>query len=134
MDSFYKILAEIEAIHKRKAADYGSDSDSLANVRASQEFGIAPWVGVVLRTNDKMHRIKQFIRRGTLANESVRDSLLDNANYFIIALSLYDEAERERVQRRGRLGSVPSGKRTRRVANKGKGKAAHRLPRNGGKK
>ena len=91
-DPFYRVLGEIAELHARKSTDYGTDSDPFANVRASEEFNIAAWVGAALRANDKMTRIKSMVSKGYLANESVRDSLTDIAVYMIIATCLLDEA------------------------------------------
>lgn len=90
---FLAALEEVRAMHIKKSQDYGSSlsGDPLANIRASTEFGIPGWVGAMVRANDKVHRIKEFSRKGTLANEGVRDSLLDLAAYSLIALVLYDE-------------------------------------------
>ena len=88
---YLKILDEMRELHIRKAADYGRGKDPLANVRASEEFGIPAWKGVCVRMNDKMHRIKSLILNGSLKNESVEDSLMDLAAYSLIALRLYRE-------------------------------------------
>lgn len=90
---FLKLLDEIRSLHLKKAADYGRGADPFANVRASAEFGIPAWVGVMVRANDKVQRIKSFITNGKLVNESVRDSLMDLAAYALIALALFDEDE-----------------------------------------
>lgn len=91
---YLKVLEEMAALHKRKAADYGRGADPFANVRAAVEFGLPAWLGVMVRANDKMHRIKSFAQNGSLKNESVEDSLMDLAAYALIALVLYRE-ERE---------------------------------------
>lgn len=88
---FHALLAEMGALHDRKQADYGRGQDPLANVRASAEFGVPPWVGAVLRANDKVHRIKSMIQNGRLENESVEDSLMDVAVYMLLARILRDE-------------------------------------------
>jgi len=88
---FDSLLREIAALHDKKAQDYGSYDDPLANVRASLGFGIPPWLGAVLRLNDKVVRIQSFARKGILANESLEDSILDIAVYALIALQLYRE-------------------------------------------
>lgn len=92
---YLKLLDEMRELHVRKAADYGQGADPLANVRASADFGIPAWVGVMVRANDKMHRVKSFLANGNLKNESVEDSLKDLAAYALIALVLYREEERE---------------------------------------
>ncbi|OAI41836.1 hypothetical protein AYO40_06985 [Planctomycetaceae bacterium SCGC AG-212-D15] len=88
---FLAILDEIRAMHVRKSADYGNEEDVFANIRAAERFGVPGWLGAVLRGNDKMARIQSFAANGNLANESLEDSLLDLANYAIIALAIMRE-------------------------------------------
>lgn len=88
---FHALLREIGRLHDRKQADYGRAEDPFANVRASADFGVAPWVGAMIRANDKMRRIQRFAQRGRLHNERVEDSLMDLAVYALIALILYRE-------------------------------------------
>lgn len=92
MSKFEEVLLEMICLHDKKRKDYGSDDDPFANVRASESFGIPGWLGAIIRANDKMTRLKRFAHTGTLANESVEDSLIDLANYAVIALVLYREA------------------------------------------
>lgn len=92
---FEKVLDEMRALHAKKSLDYGSGDDPLANIRASEKFGIPAWVGAIVRGNDKMTRIQSFLKKGSLANESLEDSLLDLAVYSIIALELYREQFQE---------------------------------------
>lgn len=87
---FHELLKEIGDLHDRKQQDYGTAGDPFANVRASAEWGIPGWVGALVRLNDKVVRLKQFARRGSLSNESARDSMLDIAVYALIALVLYE--------------------------------------------
>lgn len=88
---FKRILEQMLATHVKKGADYGTTEEIFANVKASEEFGIPNYIGVCLRMNDKMQRIKQFANRGDLKNESFEDALLDLASYAVIALILYRE-------------------------------------------
>lgn len=90
-DRFDEILQEMSTLHNRKGQDYGGVNDPYANVRASQEFGVDPWVGALIRLNDKITRLKSFIRNGNLVNESVIDSITDIAVYAVIMRVLYDE-------------------------------------------
>lgn len=90
---FLQIVDEIVAMHDKKQQDYGSDGDPLANVRASEHFGIPAWVGCMVRANDKMKRLQTFAQKGELVNESVEDSLLDLAVYSIIGLVLFREKQ-----------------------------------------
>lgn len=86
---FEKVIQEVLEMHRRKGADYGNDQDFFANVSQSALWGIEPWVGAMLRLNDKVIRLQQAATRGSLANEGVEDSMLDIATYAIIALCLF---------------------------------------------
>lgn len=88
---FYDYLIEAGLLHSKKQADYGAEQDPFANVRASEDFGVPGWVGCMIRANDKMRRLQTFAQRGTLANEGVKDSLLDLAVYALIGLCLFEE-------------------------------------------
>jgi hypothetical protein len=90
--SFYGLLEELGNLHALKNQDYGREHDPYANVRGSQEWGVQPWVGAMVRANDKMKRLQKAAQGGTLANEGVEDSLLDLAVYAMIGLILYREA------------------------------------------
>ena len=92
-DRFEEIVQGILELHRKKAQDYGSDGDQYANVRASQEFGIEPWVGAALRLNDKVQRLKSMVQKGRLVNESILDSFDDVAVYAVIARVLYEESQ-----------------------------------------
>lgn len=92
---FHALLAQMGQMHAKKAADYGTDQDLFANIRASLEFGVAPWLGALIRLNDKVTRLKTFAKKRALANESVEDSLMDLAAYSLIALILFRERPAE---------------------------------------
>jgi len=93
MTLFEQVMQEIMAMHTKKQIDYGrpEQGDPFANVRASEDFGIPGWIGAVVRANDKVRRLQKAARGGKLVNESIEDSLLDAAVYFIIALCLFRE-------------------------------------------
>ena len=91
---FHAVLAEMGYLHARKGADYGRGKDVFANIRASEDFGVPPWVGAMVRANDKVQRIKSYCLNGSLANEGLEDSLIDLACYAIIALILFRETDK----------------------------------------
>jgi hypothetical protein len=95
MTEFEKIVKNILDLHNIKQADYGRTGDPFANVRASEDFGVDPWIGSAIRMNDKMRRIQAAARGQNLKNESIEDSLLDLAVYAIITLVLYREQHNE---------------------------------------
>ena len=90
-DRFHALLRQLGSLHCRKAADYGTDADQFANVRASVEWGIPPWLGALVRANDKVQRLKAYAAKRSLVNESVQDSMMDLAAYALIARILHDE-------------------------------------------
>ena len=96
-DRFTAILQRIQETHDKKQADYGTDEDPFANITAAKELGMEPWVACVLRMNDKMMRLKAFIKKGKLENEAGEDSLLDMAVYAIIALTMYNKKPEGKV-------------------------------------
>ena len=89
---FHAILKELGRLHDQKQLDYGTDSDPFANIRGSEEWGIAPWIGALVRATDKLRRLQKYVRVGWLANEAVEDSFRDLAVYAIIGLVLYEES------------------------------------------
>ena len=95
---FHSLLKEIGDLHSIKSRDYGTGVDPYANVRASSEWGISPWLGALIRLNDKIVRLKQYAQRGSLANESAEDSMLDISVYALIALILHREEQAEKSQ------------------------------------
>ena len=95
MTEFEKVVQEIMDMHNKKQQDYGrpEQGDPFANVRASEDFGIPGLIGAVIRANDKVRRLQKAAKGGKLANESIEDSLLDAAVYFMIALCLFRETD-----------------------------------------
>lgn len=77
---FNQRLAEVSALFRRKQADYGPCNIAMAGER-----------GVVVRLNDKIQRLSWLLNGSAEpANESIRDSWLDIADYGIIGLLLHD--------------------------------------------
>ena len=106
---FYQRLVEAAELHAKKQRDYGTGEDPFANVRATEKFGIPAWVGVAIRMNDKITRIQSMVKKGSLANESVEDSLLDIGVYAIIALVLrQQDAEKQRLLDECKGGEAPA--------------------------
>ncbi len=88
---FHALLKEIADLHDKKQLDYGTNADPLNNIRGSKEWGVPPWVGALIRGNDKMKRLQKFAKDGKLANESARDSFMDLAVYALLGLILFEE-------------------------------------------
>lgn len=90
---FHDLLDEMKRLHDAKQGDYGRDDAPFANCQASEDFDVAPWIGTMIRANDKMRRIQRYAQRGTLSHEGVRDSFLDLAVYVAIACLLWEDSQ-----------------------------------------
>lgn len=93
LTNFSNILSELQSLHDKKNLDYGTDHDPYQNVRGSQDWGVAPWKGAMVRLNDKIKRLQKYARDGRLANEGAEDSFKDIAVYAIIALDLWRQEQ-----------------------------------------
>lgn len=88
------ILQNAMDLHKKKAADYGSDTDPFANINAAAEaWGVPPWICVMIRIQDKLQRLQSLRSKGDLQNESAADSLTDILVYSAIAQVLLEEEQ-----------------------------------------
>ncbi len=89
---FYKLLDEIANLHSDKNHDYSPNDDPLHNFRRTARLGVEPYVGILCRMVDKWSRIEELSKCDKIAkNESLRDSLIDNAVYSLIAVLLLEE-------------------------------------------
>jgi len=97
---FYELLEEIKALHDKKRHDYANDADPFANFRLCELGGIDAWKGIAVRLGDKYSRLMSFIEKGDLKfkDESIKDTLMDNAVYSLIALILYEESQENKDQ------------------------------------
>jgi hypothetical protein len=81
---------------QKKNNDYSgglTSDDALANFKMSSTLGMPPVMGLLLRIQDKMMRIKTFATDGSLnvADESVYDAFEDIINYAILGKALMIE-------------------------------------------
>jgi hypothetical protein len=90
---FQVLLDELQQLHDGKNSDYATDDDPLSNLRGAARMGVNPVTGVVIRLSDKWARIEQLIKGKSPKNESLRDSLMDNAAYSLLAIILLDEQD-----------------------------------------
>ncbi len=92
-----EFCAEARAIVEAKNHDYrGGSGDPLANFRGSVALGIDPVMGIMLRQQDKMMRIKTLVEKGELKvkGEGVLDALRDNLNYtFLMYLLIMEQMD-----------------------------------------
>src|SRR6056300_296438 len=97
---FYDLLQEMRTLHDKKRHDYAQEADPFANFRLSELGGIDAWKGIAVRLGDKYSRLMSFIQKGELKfnDESIKDTLMDNAVYYLIALILYEESQENKKQ------------------------------------
>ena len=112
MDRYKQILAEMEKIFEAKSRDY-SGQEPMKDLKEVADLGIEPWVGVVVRMVHKFGRLKQLTKDNNPAcQESIRDTLIDIANYSIITIMLYEEYQNARMS-----GGMQSADKIRNVEN-----------------
>jgi len=93
---FLELLEEVGLTHRAKAAGYsGSDNpDTWTNFREAEGWGVSPLKGCLVRMGDKYRRVQNLMRNpaNDRVGESIVDTLMDLANYALIAVCLYEEA------------------------------------------
>ena len=84
-----EICDGLNELYARKNHDYG---DSF-----HQTFAEEGWPMVRIRLSDKLHRFKALTRGDSqqVQDESLRDTLMDLANYAILAVMEMDRRERD---------------------------------------
>ena len=89
---FYKLLREMARIHSIKNADYGAGSP-LGNFMEARKIGIEPWQGALVRMTDKYSRVMSLAggREPAVKEESIKDTLIDLANYALLTIVLMEE-------------------------------------------
>lgn len=90
---FGRIQVEMCDTFKSKNADYGNSFSQLY-----QEFGDNGIITAAVQISHKYHRFMNLIK-GTPAkvNESLRDTLLDLANYCVLTVMELDKAEKRKT-------------------------------------
>lgn len=82
--TFKKITDEMLDTYIKKNADYGNSF-----AETIQEFGFIP---AVARINDKFKRVKNMVlgQEMNIKDESLRDNLMDIANYCVLTIMELD--------------------------------------------
>ncbi len=94
---FYELLEEMKRIHDRKNSDYSKKGSPLSNFLLAEDLGIPAWVGVLVRISDKYSRITSLTSKAlegnepSVTDESLRDTLIDMANYSLLAIILLED-------------------------------------------
>lgn len=81
-EAFDKITDELKDTYIKKNHDYGNSFD-----KSIDKFGLT---AAVVRMNDKMERLSSLINKDAKVNESIRDTVMDLANYCIMTAMYLD--------------------------------------------
>lgn len=88
VEQFMSITQNMTKIYAAKNHDYGNSFEE-----SLDEFGL---VASIVRIGDKMNRIKSLIKKeAQVKDESIRDTLLDMANYAIMTVMWMDKKSGE---------------------------------------
>lgn len=94
VQKFEQITTNMLDLYKRKNADYGN---SVA--KTFDEYGL---VSFLVRIEDKLNRVATLTKKSTteqqVKDEKIEDTLLDLANYSIMALIELDRVKSEQVK------------------------------------
>lgn len=85
---FESITKEMLELYKIKNKNYGNSFS-----KQFEEYGLT---SVCIRLDDKLNRLKSLNKQGKEANvddESIRDTLIDLANYSVLAMIEIDKGE-----------------------------------------
>lgn len=79
VDSFMDITTNMAKTYAAKNHDYGNSFE-----RSCNKFGI---IAAIVRMGDKMNRLESLaVKRAEVKDESIKDTLLDLANYAILTV------------------------------------------------
>lgn len=81
-EAFDKITDELKDTYIKKNHDYGNSFD-----KSIDKFGLT---AAVVRMNDKMERLSSLLNKDAKVDESIRDTVMDLANYCIITAMYLD--------------------------------------------
>ncbi|MBQ5588426.1 MAG: DUF1599 domain-containing protein [Selenomonadales bacterium] len=87
VEKHQEICEELNALYARKNADYG---DSFSHTYAEYGMTVA-----CIRLSDKLERLKRLTKaEAQVKDESIKDTLVDLANYAIMTIMEVDNGKR----------------------------------------
>ena len=86
-ESFVAITEEMFELFKKKQSDYGPTNIGMGNRTIDTDGDVEKsMIGLTVRMNDKIQRLMNLVLdRKSPQNESVEDTLIDIANYAVMA-------------------------------------------------
>jgi hypothetical protein len=96
LDLHIETTEKCRKVMESKNSDYtggAQATDALANFKAAQTLGMHPVMGLLLRMQDKIQRVRSFVADGSLrvSGETVEDAFEDMVNYAILGKALIKE-------------------------------------------
>jgi len=93
IENYEKYQTTMNDILKRKNADYAGPKGEYNNFEYCEKLGICTTEeGLVVRISDKMTRICNLLKADAqVKDESIKDTLLDMANYAMILASYIED-------------------------------------------
>lgn len=102
----YKLLLdEMWDLHCRKAKSYGSDEDSLANLRSGERFGVPAWKRCLVEAESAFYRTVNYCNGRNPSNENLENALMDAAAFSMLAL-LFVREERGKLNTENLMAKV----------------------------
>lgn len=94
---YLKLLDDMRELHIRKNA--GDADDRWINFRKSEDFGVTPLQGCLVRLSDKYIRVGNLMKNpdNEQVGENIKDTLMDMAAYALIAICLLEENENRQL-------------------------------------
>lgn len=91
-EKYQEISSEAFKLYKKQRRDYIHDDDPKTPFLRTQNLGIEPWKGVLIRLGDKFNLLEHYVLKGKYEShsESLRETLLDICSYTIIAIILLE--------------------------------------------
>ncbi|HAQ52053.1 MAG TPA: hypothetical protein DCR12_04750 [Lachnospiraceae bacterium] len=86
-EAFDAITDELKDTYIKKNHDYGNSFD-----KSIDKFGLT---AAVVRMNDKMERLNSLLHKDAKVDESIRDTVMDLANYCIMT-AMYLDSKKEK--------------------------------------
>lgn len=92
-----QLCSNCKQIMVLKNHDYTADTDVFANFKNSEMFGVDNGIGLLLRVNDKMMRLRTYLEKGELAveGEGFEDAAMDIINYMVLLVGMKREESRK---------------------------------------
>lgn len=93
LQQYLDLLDKMREVAIAKSHDYAGTEDPMSNFKQCELMGLPAWKGIVVRLGDKFSRICNFAKQNELKvkDESLEDTLLDNAVYSLLCIVLYRE-------------------------------------------